>query len=327
MTRSSPHLTPGDIQGLVGIVPTPANADAGHWGATNTVNLTESEKMVRIVVEAGTDVILTNGTFGECATLTSEELRDFVSCVVDTVAGRRPVFAGITTLNTRDTITRGRELVERGADGLFVGRPMWLALDEAGIVRFYKDVAAALPGVPLIIYDNPMAFKGKISQAAYVALSQVPEIIAAKHCGGPALESDALAVGEDCRILPLVSDWYRAAMENPDLMRAAWSGHVACAPAPLNALARNIRLRNWDEAKRISEKCQWAEAAMFAEGDLAKFMDYSIQIGHLRFAAAGLINPGPPRPPYLELPELYRKGGIECGQRWATLQKEFAVAV
>lgn len=62
---------------------------------------------------------------------------------------------------------------------------------------------------------------------------------------------------------------------------------------------------------------------MFPGGDLTRFMDYSIQIGHIRFRAAGLIDPGPPRPPYLEVPAEYVPGAQECGQRWAQLQAEY----
>lgn len=318
------QITPRDFIGLVGIVPTPATPDANHWSTTYSVNLVETEKMTRIVVEAGTDILMTTGTFGECASLSERELIDFVNCVVETAAGRRPVFAGVTCLNMRETISRGRALVDRGADGLFVGRPMWLAMDEQAIVQYYRDIAAALPGVPLVVYDNPIAFKGKIGTDAYRALADIPEVIAAKHVGGPSLEGDALAVGEKCRILPMVSDWLRVARLHPSLMQAAWTGSIACAPAPLVALAREIRDRNWDAAETISEKCRWAEAAMFAGADLAKFMDYSIQIGHLRFASAGLIDPGPPRPPYLELPESFQDGALECGRRWARLQGEYA---
>jgi len=171
-------ITMEDIRGVVGIVPTPATPDAERWDAQNTIELDETVKMVSAVVDAGVDVLMTTGTFGECATLTGDELRTFIDCVVKTVGGRRPVFAGITTLNTRDTVRRGRELVALGADGLFVGRPMWLAMDEVAIVRFYQDIAAALPGVPLVVYDNPSAFKGKISAAAYRALAQIPEVVA-----------------------------------------------------------------------------------------------------------------------------------------------------
>ncbi len=316
-------ITPQDIDGLVGIVPTPATADAEHWQTTNSINFRETEKMVRLVVDGGINVLMTTGTFGECATLTEPELRDFVACVVQTNKRRIPVFAGIGTLNTRDTIRRGRELVALGADGLFVARPMWLALDDKGIVRFYRDLAEALPGVPLVVYDNAIAFKGKISREAYLELAKIPEVVAAKHERGPLLDSDAAAVAGQCRVLPLIADWCRAAKLNPDVITAAWSGHVVCAPAPQVALARAIRNRDWKKAEAISERCNWAESAMFAGGELKGFMDYSIAIGHLRFASAGLIDPGPPRPPYLYLPDEYRAGGIECGRRWGVLQQEF----
>ena len=319
-------LTPADMVGLVGILPTPATPDASDWRTENSVNLPETEKMTRLIVDAGVDILKTNGTFGEAATLTEAEHLAFNRCVIDTIGGRVPLFAGVGTLNTRDTIRRGKALVDSGADGLFVGRPMWLALDQQQIVSFYRDVAEALPGVPLIVYDNPIAFKGKISQDAYIELGKIPEVIASKHVGGPALESDAIALEGACRILPLVSDWYRTARERPDLMTAAWTGHVACAPAPLVALARAIKKRDWDAAEGISQKCIWAESAMFIGGELADFMNYSIQIGHLRFAAAGLIDPGPPRPPYVGLPESYQAGGTETGRRWSVLQKEFTAA-
>ena len=203
-------LTMQDIRGVVGIIPTPATPDAESWAAQNTIEFDQTIKMVQTVVDAGVDIIMTTGTFGECATLTWEELRSFTECVVKTVRGRRPVFAGVTTLNTRDTIRRGRDLMALGADGLFVGRPMWLAMDDIAIVRFYKDVAAALPGVPLVAYDNPSAFKGKISPAAYRALAEIPEIIASKHVGGPALVPDLLAVGDRGSISLLVRSFLPA---------------------------------------------------------------------------------------------------------------------
>ena len=89
----------------------------------------------------GIEIVMTAGTFGECAALTSNELYDFTDCVLRTVRQRVPVFCGVTTLSTRDTISRGRVLVALGADGLFVGRPMWLPMDDAAIVRFYQDLA------------------------------------------------------------------------------------------------------------------------------------------------------------------------------------------
>lgn len=312
-----------EVRGMLGIVPTPATPDADQWQASHTVNLSETEKMIRLVVDAGIDMVATTGTFGECATLTEPELNDFVACVAETVSGRRPVFAGITTLNTRETIRRGKALIDRGADGLFIGRPMWLALDDQGIVRFYRDIAEALPGIPLIVYDNPVAFKGKISSEVYAELAKIREVVAAKHTGGPTLAADMRAVGDKIRILPLPGDWQGLAQDMPDRALAAWSGATACAPAVLAALSQAILAHDWPLAQSISERVRWAEQPMFAGGDLAGFMNYSIAVGHLRFQHAGLIDPGPVRPPYMFLPDNYRAGGIETGKRWAALQREF----
>ena len=316
-------LTVDDITGVVGIMPSPSTPDAGSWRTRHSVNLDETARMTGLMIDSGVDILMTTGTFGECATLTFEELRDLAAAVIETNAGRIPIFPGVTTLNTRDTIDRARALLDLGADGLFVGRPMWLALDDAGVVRYYRDLAEAMPGTPLVVYDNPLAFKGKISAEAYKALAEIPEVVASKHVGGPTLERDLENIGDRIRILPLAPEWYPVAHKFPDRAKACWSGGVACAPAPIVALARAIEKHDWTRAKTISDKLVWAEAPMFPGGDLARFMDYSIQIGHLRFKAAGLIDPGPPRPPYLEVPQEYVAGALECGARWAALQREF----
>ena len=120
-------ITPGDIVGIFGILPTPAVEGSDHWSVVDSINYVETEKMVRAVVAADCDMIATNGTFGEGATVTFAELRDFTRCVADVNARSRPFFAGVTTLNTRDTVERCRAVVDAGADGVFVGRPMWLA--------------------------------------------------------------------------------------------------------------------------------------------------------------------------------------------------------
>jgi 4-(2-carboxyphenyl)-2-oxobut-3-enoate aldolase len=230
-------LSCDDIRGIVGILPTPGTPDADRWDCEHSVNLPETEKMVAGIVDAGTEIIMTTGTFGQGASLLYEELRDFVDCVVQTTAKRRPVFAGVTTLNTRETIRRAKGVLATGADGLFLGRPMWLAMDDVAIVEYYRDLAEALPGVPFVIYDNPLAFKGPISKDAYRELTKNKQIVAAKHASTPELESNLADFGDKIRILPLEIHWYRLAKTYPELALACWSGGIACAPAPANSLS------------------------------------------------------------------------------------------
>ena len=314
-----------DFNGVAGILPSPAKPGSDRWDAVDTVAVDQVEKMTRAAVAAGIEILMTTGTFGECATLTWEELQTLVDCVVQN-SGGRPVFAGVTTLNTRDTITRARTLVRNGATGIFVGRPMWLAMDQAQIVRFYQDLAAALPGVPLVVYDNPAAFKGKISTESYKQIAQIPEAVAAKHVGGPALEGDVLAVGENLRILPLETDWQPIAQKHPELVRACWSGNVACAPTPIAELSRVILAGEWPAAAKIHADLNWAVETMFPGGDFTVFMDYSIQLGHARFRTAGIIDPGPTRLPYVGAPTEYVAGCEEVGRRFAELERRYATA-
>jgi 4-(2-carboxyphenyl)-2-oxobut-3-enoate aldolase len=317
-------ITAADITGVVGILPTPATANAARADAAHSVNVPETAKMVEAVIAAGTDIIMTTGTFGECSTLTWDELQTMVGCVVDVAAKRRPVFAGVTTLNTRDTIERARRLVDLGADGLFIGQPMWIALDQEMIVQYYRDIADALPNVPIVVYDNPHAFKVKVASETFAELSKIREIVAAKHVGGPSLKQDLESVGNRLRILPIEAAWYPMALALPEQAKACWSGFVACGPSAVQALSRAISERDWTQAKHVHERIGWACETLFPSGDLATFMDYSIQLGHERFRAAGIIDPGPSRPPYTKAPTQYIAGAQECGRRWSVIEAEFS---
>ncbi|AII11429.1 dihydrodipicolinate synthase family protein, partial [Rhodococcus opacus] len=160
-----------DLQGVYNILPTPALKDVDLLAVEDTVDHEETARLVRSVLDGGVDGIMTNGTFGEAATLSQKELEGFVGQVVREVDGAVPVFAGATALSTRETILRGRRLMDLGATGLFLGRPMWCRCDDETIIGYYSDVAAALPHAPIVIYDNPEVFKGKISTAVYRKLA------------------------------------------------------------------------------------------------------------------------------------------------------------
>ena len=323
MSRSSRHVTRDDITGILGMLPTPATSDADHWSCTQSVDLDATAALAERVVGGGVGILLTGGSFGEGATLTWDEHQVFTDCLVQTVGPRCLLFAGATTLNTRDTIARGRALVGLGADGLFLGRPMWMSLDPRDIVRFYADVTEALPGVPLIVYDNQFAFKAKISTATYAELSRFPAIVATKHIGGPAIADDLRAVGGRMRVLPVDAQWAALARAFPDEATACWSGNVADGTEPLAALAAAVAARDWAQADRISERMAWAQVPMFPGGKLENFVDYNVPIARARLQGSGLVSSGPPRPPYLHAPEGHWEGGRETGRRWASLRHEF----
>ncbi|MGW0817229.1 dihydrodipicolinate synthase family protein [Streptomyces viridiviolaceus] len=325
---TNPAVTAEAIDGVVAILPTPALPGADRWDARDTVDLAETERLTRNIVDAGVDAILTNGTFGEGASLTLDEILAFNDTVVRTVSGRIPVFAGATTLNTRDTVDRGRRLGELGADGLFVGRPMWVALDDQQTVAFHRDIAEALPHLAQVAYDNPSAFKGKLSAAVYARLAnEVPQVVAAKHMGlglmGERFADDLRAVAGRIRLLPVAGDWATTAQRFPEVT-ACWSGDAACGPAPVLALRDALREGDTDRALRLQGEINEALEPLFPGGSFDEFSKYNIQIDRAEFEAAGYFTPGPTRPPYTTCPPEYLAGGQEAGIRWAALHKRFS---
>lgn len=313
-----------DLRGIYDILPTPALTGVSLLAVEDTVDYEVTKRLVRMVVDGGVDGLMTNGTFGEAATLSASELEGFVGCVVDEVGGSVPVFAGATALSTRETIRRGKALLARGATGLFLGRPMWCECDEATIVGYYSDIAEALPDAPIIVYDNPQVFKGKISTGVYRELAKIPSVIGAKYVAlSEIYEADVEACGDELTIMPLDVDWRQARSRVGDAARAVWTGSGNCGMAPLVALRTAIDDQDDESAAAVTADIADAIATLLPNGSFHEFSLYNIPLEKARIAAAGLIDPGPARPPYHHVPEQYLEGAREAGRRWAALQEKY----
>ena len=326
-------LTAEDIKGIVAIMPTPVNEGADSWASRDVVDLDEAARGAAALVEDGIDCLLVNGTFGEAATLMWDELKAFSETVVQAVGGRVPVFLGATTLNTRDTVERGRYFRDLGAQGLFLGRPMWCTMSDEMIVRFYRDIAEALPELSIFVYDNHEAFKGKISTAVYGEIAKIPNVVASKYrsvlaaMSAENLVADLKAVDGKMKLLPHDADWYYAARWFPDEVDGCWSSGVAAGPEPVVALKAAINAADWEEARRIAEDIYWAYEGFFPEDSFVAFHTHNIGIQKARFDASGYIKAGPALPPYHVTPAHILENARECGRRWKSLREKYAASV
>lgn len=320
----STRLGVDDVAGVFAIMPTPATADAGDPCATDTVDHAEAARAAQVLVADGVDAIMTNGTFGEGATLTWEEHRAFAATVIDAVAGRVPVFVGATTLNTRDTISRATVFRDLGAQGLLLGRPMWSPCDERTTIDFYAAVAECVPELAIVVYDNPVAFRGKLSPRVYAGLAAIPQVIAAKY---PALGDSYLADVEACRgrlrILPLDREWSRARELAPGEATGCWSGSASCGPFAIVALAAAIAGGDLETAASISRELGTASETFFPDNSFELFSRYNVQLEKIRIDEAGYLRAGPSRPPYVHCPDDYAEGARESGRRLARLSAAY----
>lgn len=321
---SGPRVTLDDVRGVYAIMPTPALPGADELATADTVDHAETARAVRALIDDEVDAVLTTGTFGECATLTWDELRGFAETAVAAAANRVPVFVGATTLNTRDTIARARVLRDLGVSGMLLGRPMWCYLDDAGIVAYYAAVAAAVPELAIIVYDNPEAFKGKISAAAYRELAALPQVIAAKYTSlGPSFVGELAVMGDRMRVLPVDRDWCAAWEQAPKDVPACWSGSASCGPRPHVELARRVAAGDADGVRAITAEFAQAAQGFLPEGDFRLFAKYNIQLEKIRINEAGYINAGPARPPYVSCPPDYADGARASGRRFAAFDAKY----
>lgn len=134
-------------------------------------------------LENGTDAIVVCGTTGEASTQTSEERAEAIGFCVRHVGGRVPVIAGSGSNSTENAVTLSREAERRGADALLVVTPYYNKASQAGLLRHYRTIAAAV-SIPIILYNVPSRTGVSIAPETYAALAEVPNIVGVKEASG-----------------------------------------------------------------------------------------------------------------------------------------------
>lgn len=322
------RITAAEIKGAWAIIPTPAKDNASDWRETDTVDLDETARVVDKLIRAGVDGILSLGTFGEGATLTWKEKRDFMATVVETVAGRVPFFGGTTSLNTRDTIEQTRAAADIGVDGTMLGVPMWCKADVPTAVQFYRDVAEACPDTAICIYSNSEAFKFEFPRPFWAQVAEIPQVVCAKYVGIDRYLADLRVTKGRIRLLPTENHYYAASRMAPDECAGFWSGGAVCGPELALKLRDTVqeaqRTHDWTQAREIAEAIAAAYGPLFPRGDFAEFSKYNIGLEKARMDAAGWMTAGPCRPPYHLVPPEYLKGAQESGRLWALHTARFS---
>lgn len=318
------RLTYEDMQGIFSIMPTPATPDGDDIETEFSVDLEETERAANALVEDGVDAIMLNGTFGEAATLSDDEWKQFTKTVVETVDGRVPAIAGPTTLDTRSTIKRAKYARGVGADGVMLGRPMWVEMSQKASVQFYKDIARSVPELGIVVYDNPGAFKNRLEKSTYERLADIPQVVGAKY-GRMGLEyRDVYAsVGDRMQLMPLDKDWFIARLWFPDGVPACWSPSASCDPLPVVKLKEALYSDDDETARELSEEIAETYKTFFP-GDDTTFHQYNVTLEKERMNAAGYLDAGPVRPPYHIAPDDIVAAARQSGRDWKDLVERVA---
>ncbi|MFF0184392.1 5-dehydro-4-deoxyglucarate dehydratase [Streptomyces sp. NPDC005244] len=125
------------------------------YGPDGAVDLGVYREHVRRGVEAGAAAVFAACGTGEFHALTPEEFEACVRAAVEATAGRVPVIAG-AGYGTALAVRYARLAEAAGADGLLAMPPYLVVAGQEGLLRHYREVAAAT-SLDVIVYQRDNA--------------------------------------------------------------------------------------------------------------------------------------------------------------------------
>jgi dihydrodipicolinate synthase/N-acetylneuraminate lyase len=107
------------------------------------------------MVQTGIHGIFPCGTMGEGIALSDAQRKRVTEISLDQLKGRIPLMPQVTTNNTAGCIELARHAQEKGADAISVIAPYFYPSDGAALETFFTQIASAVPGLPVYLYNNP----------------------------------------------------------------------------------------------------------------------------------------------------------------------------
>jgi 4-hydroxy-tetrahydrodipicolinate synthase len=159
-------------------------------------------RLVDYLVDGGVSGIVPCGTTGESATLSHDEHVRVIQVVVEQVAGRVPVVAGVGTNDTRETMNLLERVDEMDLQGYLVVCPYYNRPSQDGIEKHFQAVSGAT-GRPILVYNIPMRTGRNIDVDTVVKLSRIPNIVGIKDASGDINQTMSILAraGEDFSVL------------------------------------------------------------------------------------------------------------------------------
>lgn len=140
-------------------------------------------RLVEFHIAEGTDAIVSVGTTGESATLSTEEHIEVIRRTVDWVRDRVPVLAGTGSNSTREAIELSRAAMDAGADACLLVTPYYNKPTQEGLYRHFHAIAEAVP-LPHILYNVPGRTACDLLPETVARLLNVSNVVGLKDATG-----------------------------------------------------------------------------------------------------------------------------------------------
>lgn len=148
-----------------------------------SLDLEATQRHVEAMIDSGVTGLVMLGSLGENAALEPEEKRRVVRAAIEVANGRVPVLSGVVETSTAAACRYAREMERLGADGLMVLPAMIYKADPRETMAHYRAVAKST-GLPIIVYNNPLAYTVDVTPAMFEQLADVRNFVAIKESSG-----------------------------------------------------------------------------------------------------------------------------------------------
>lgn len=151
-----------------------------QFQADQALDLPATSRHVEALLQAGVHGIIMLGTVGENCSLEYAEKLDVLRAAVRQVEGRVPVLAGVAECSTALACRFAADAQKAGADGLMVLPAMVYKSDPRETMTHFRAVARA-SDLPILCYNNPVAYGVDITPAMFAELADEPRFVAIKE--------------------------------------------------------------------------------------------------------------------------------------------------
>ena len=245
--------------------------------ADGEINTTVLAELVEHLVDQGVHGLAPLGSTGEFAYLSNAQRLEVVKTTLAANRGRVPVVAGVASTTIRDAIAQTQALVGAGVDGILAVLESYFPVSDAGVEAYFKAIAAAAGGRPVVIYTNPNFQRSDLTLPVIERLSQVSNISYIKD-----------ASTNTGRLLSIIErtrghmEVFAASAHIPACVLmiggAGWMAGPACiVPKQSIALYDAAKAGDWSRAMEL-QRPLWRVNEIFARYSLAACIKTALQL-------------------------------------------------
>jgi len=147
------------------------------------VDLDATQLSIERLVTGGVSGIVMLPMLGENASLNPSEREQVIRAGIEAVRGRVPLLSGLAEITLEGAKRQARAYESFGAEGLMVFPSLAYKTDADETVAWYQEIASA-SSLPIMIYNNPIAYGVDVTPSILRQLVGRAEIVAVKEeCG------------------------------------------------------------------------------------------------------------------------------------------------